>query len=297
MKKVLVTGGCGFIGSHIVDKLIKQNYEVIVVDNLSSGSLTNIPLSAVEFVYGDVQSKDFQQFVHMKRPDYIIHLASYNNGSNRSDCDTDILGNVNVIDASNKFNVKKLIFASSTEVYGETTTKPIQTSHTLNPRTPNGLAKVMGEMYLTHAAEKSGLDYTILRYSNVYGPRQTTQGEGGFIAELIQRLTIRDEKINRDHKEKFDLINVEDVASATVAALNAGSKKVLNVSSQPTTIEELIYLIVQIKNKKIPTTHYYENIISIKETIHQLNWKPEVPIDKGISDMIQYQNSLPVIRK
>ncbi|MRG85031.1 NAD-dependent epimerase/dehydratase family protein [Salinibacillus xinjiangensis] len=215
LKKVLVTGGCGFIGSHTVDKLLNQGHEVIVVDNLSNGELTNIDYERVNYFYCDVGGRSFEQVVYATRPEYIIHLAEQVTypqlpETMEEDCNANISNSVNVIKVAKKFGVQKVLFASSMDVYSKN-----QNSEKLGP---SGLAKLTGELYLQFAGELDGLDYTILRFSEVYGQRDLRGTVSHSLDQTNKDLTL-------DHRGNHEFVYVEDVVDATLETLDKRSQQ------------------------------------------------------------------------
>ncbi|MFD2443229.1 NAD-dependent epimerase/dehydratase family protein [Bacillus sp. CGMCC 1.16607] len=237
MSKVLVTGGCGFIGSHIVDELLLNNYEVVIVDNLSSGNKKNINLEMVDYHECDINSLEFHNLIDKSKPDFIIHHAAQVSVAESvknmmKDMEINIKGSLNVMQAAIRNKVSKIVFASSAAVYGEPRYLPIDTNHDTHPLSPYGVSKLTVEKYLQLAKQLYGIDYTILRYSNVYGPRQDTKGEGGVISIFIEKL-VKGEKpvIFGDGEQTRDFVFVKDVAKANVSALKYGNGETLNVSS------------------------------------------------------------------
>ncbi|MEH7348647.1 NAD-dependent epimerase/dehydratase family protein [Gottfriedia acidiceleris] len=264
MEKVLVTGGCGFIGSHIVEELINSNYEVVVIDNLSTGKIENIDTDKVEFFQCDILSEDFGKIVSQVNPTYIIHQAAQVSVAESvknigKDTAINIQGSVNVIEAAKSNNVKKIVFASSAAVYGEPNELPIPVEHQVSPQSPYGLSKLTVEKYLELAQTLYGIDYTILRYSNVYGPRQDAKGEGGVVAIFTDRANSNEAPfIYGDGEQTRDFIFVKDVAKANVASLTKANNKILNISTNTSiSVNELFNVITEIAGVKL--TPIYEN--------------------------------------
>ncbi|WP_017726143.1 NAD-dependent epimerase/dehydratase family protein [Halalkalibacterium ligniniphilum] len=300
MERVLVTGGCGFIGSHIVDKLIEKGYEVGVVDNLSTGKLENITDKNVSFYDCDIVTHELQDVVADFDPAFIIHQAAQASvpvsiNDILLDADVNIRGSINLIDAARKNNVEKIVFASSAAVYGEPKYLPIDENHPINPQSPYGLSKHTIEQYLKMANHLYDIDYTILRYSNVYGPRQDAKGEGGVVAIFADKLSRGENPIiYGDGKQTRDFVYVEDVAVANVAALHSGSKKVLNIScSTKITIKELLNKMTDLAETDIEAIYEKEregdirsSILENAETIKQLQWAPKTSIQLGLEQLM-----------
>ena len=299
MTKVLVTGGAGFIGSHIVEKLVDDNYEVVIVDNLGTGLKNNINISA-KFYECDITSDKIYHIVEESKPNYIIHQAAQVSVARsieeiQKDAEINILGSIKLIDAAIKNNVKKIVFASSAAVYGNPVHVPVNTKHPINPLSPYGLSKYTIEKYLRLTKEIYGLDFAILRYSNVYGPRQSSNGEGGvvsiFFNNIINNLPI---EIHGDGNQTRDFIYVKDVANANVLALKNGSGKTLNISTGiGVSINELYEEIRTITNKsskvnytKKRTGDIDHSILDNSLTKYVLDWKPNYSLKNGLEEYL-----------
>lgn len=183
--KALVTGGAGFIGSHVVDALLDKVLEVHVLDNLVSGKIENISPDAV-FHQMDIRDKELERFMGSIAPDVVYHLAAQVSVPKSlddpfNDADVNILGTLNLLSTCVKVGVKRVIFSSSAAVYGLPRVIPISENHELCPISPYGISKMTAEHYLQLYWQQFGLEYVILRYANVYGPRQDAAGEGGVV--------------------------------------------------------------------------------------------------------------------
>ncbi|RSL29763.1 NAD-dependent epimerase/dehydratase family protein [Salibacterium salarium] len=263
MDKVLVTGGCGFIGSHIVDQLLEEGYETIVVDNLVSGKLENIDKSDVSFYLCNINSAEFQTVVETESPRYIIHQAAQVSvPSSLSDIFHDeninIRGSLNVMEAAKNNNVEKIVFASSAAVYGEPQYLPIDEEHPIAPLAPYGVSKYAVEKYLEMAHQLYGIDYTILRYSNVYGPRQDAKGEGGVISIFKDKMEEGQNVVVYGNGEQTrDFIHVYDVAKTNVKAMKSETtERIFNLSTNDTiSLNELIPAMEKAFDEKVSTTY------------------------------------------
>ncbi|MEA1940417.1 MAG: SDR family NAD(P)-dependent oxidoreductase, partial [Candidatus Caldatribacteriota bacterium] len=187
-EKVLVTGGAGFIGSHIVDLFIKNNYKVIVVDDLSSGRKENLNQNAEFYKFDITDIQKLEKVFEQGKPDYVVHEAAQISVSlsvrdPSLDARINILGSLNILQCCVKYGIKGVVFASSGgTVYGEPTKFPVKEDQPLLPLSPYGISKVTVEHYLNFYKKNFNLDYVALRYGNVYGPRQDPYGEAGVIA-------------------------------------------------------------------------------------------------------------------
>ncbi|WP_026581952.1 NAD-dependent epimerase/dehydratase family protein [Bacillus sp. J33] len=296
METVLVTGGCGFIGSHIVDLLIDQGFEVIVVDNLRTGNINNIDISKVKFYEMSILDKKLTGIFAKHKPQYVIHQAAQVSVSESvvdimQDEEINIRGSLNVIENAVKHNVRKLIFASSAAVYGTPNYLPVDIHHEVEPLAPYGVSKYAVERYLRMFKKLHGMDYTILRYANVYGPRQDAKGEGGVVAIFADKISSQEElTIDGDGEQTRDFVYVKDVAQANVKALKSGDNRILNVSrEEKVSVNELYKIMAELSSYSKEPIYGPErkgdikhSILSNGETIKELNWKPEVDLRTGL---------------
>ncbi|MGF3104476.1 NAD-dependent epimerase/dehydratase family protein [Rossellomorea sp. DUT-2] len=309
--KVLITGGAGFIGSHIVEALIDTQYEVVVVDNLVTGHLKNIP-PHVRFYQQDVR-RNIDDLFAKEQPDYVIHQAAQVSVSHSFidplyDCEENIIGTLNILQACVRHNVKKVVFASTAAVYGNPVYLPVDEAHPLKPISFYGLTKEHAEKCIQIFAKTHHLDYSILRYANVYGPRQDARGEAGVIAVFIEKL-IRGESpiIFGDGKQTRDFIYVKDVARANVAALTNGNQETLNIGTgQEISIQEIIDQLENIMGKPIQPIFRPGREGDIRSSVLQndraqlmLHWLPCHSLPEGLSDTVHFyqQESLAGLRR
>jgi len=234
---ICITGGAGFIGSHIADAFTALGHQVIILDDLSSGSKHNVPKSA-ELVVADIRSDEASQLLHDRKIDVLIHHAAQMD-VRRSvenpvfDADVNLLGLLNLLEAARKTGVKQVIFASTGgAIYGEQDVHPADEDHAIRPVSPYGVAKLAGERYLYFYHCQYGLNVTCLRYANVYGPRQNPHGEAGVVAIFMHKL-LRDEQavINGDGTQTRDYVFVGDIVKANVAVLGQPGFEIFNVGT------------------------------------------------------------------
>ncbi len=244
--KVMVTGGCGFIGSHIVDLLCEAGHTVAVADNLSTGNLSNLnPLAKLYEV--DIRSDAFRDAVRDFSPEVIYHEAAQIDiqksiRESSFDAEINVVGTVKVLEAVRDFGVKKIIYASSAAVYGNPEYLPVDENHPKAPMSFYGISKFTPEYYIRTFSEMYGFKFTILRYANVFGVRQDPKGEGGVVSIFTDKL-LRGESpvIFGDGEQTRDFVYVGDIAGANFAALKAGDGEVINVSTcKKTTVNELV---------------------------------------------------------
>jgi len=245
-KRVLITGGAGFIGSHVADAYVKAGHEVTVLDSLKSGRRDQVP-SAATFHELDIRSAEAATLVRELKPQVIIHLAAQmdvrlSTRDPRYDADVNIVGTLNLAQPAAEVGVEQFIFASSGgAVYGEQELHPTP-EHTLaRPVSPYGVGKLTGEQYLYYFHTEFGLNATCLRFANVYGERQSPHGEAGVVAIFLQRLLAGEScTINGDGMQTRDYVHVSDVVRATQVVLGSEGFHVYNVGTGvETTVVEL----------------------------------------------------------
>jgi len=247
---VLVTGGAGFIGSHLVDAVLAQGHRVVVLDDLSTGDLRRVPKEA-RFVRGDIRAAGLDALLAEEKIDTVFHFAAQVD-VRRSvedpvfDAEVNVLGTIRVGAAAAASGVKQVVFSSSGgAVYGDPVGERADESHPLNPCSAYGVAKLAGEKYLAALAMDGGFALSVLRYANVYGPRQDGRGEAGVIGIWMNRLLSgQDAVVNGDGGQTRDFVHVADVVAANVAAFQRRLPGVFNVGTGvETSVRELYGLV------------------------------------------------------
>ncbi len=235
--KIFVTGGAGFIGSNLVDALIELGHQVCIIDNLSTGQKENINQQA-KFFELDIQDKKLAEIFESEKPEVVFHLAAQIDVRKSvaepvEDAKANILGSLNLLENCKKFKIKKIIFSSTGgAIYGDSDIVPTPESAPQLPISPYGIGKLSVEKYLYYYHIVHGLDYTVLRYANVYGPRQNSHGEAGVVAIFCDKLLKNQPPIiNGDGKQTRDYVYVADVVSANLAALNSLPGQTYNVGT------------------------------------------------------------------
>ncbi|MFC0189213.1 NAD-dependent epimerase/dehydratase family protein [Fictibacillus aquaticus] len=302
--KILVTGGCGFIGSHIMDLLICHGFETAAADDLSSGSLKYLAphRGKTAFYPYSILSPEFEDAIKHFMPEAVIHLAAQVSVSRSvqnmvHDAEINILGSVKLIELAKKYGIKKIIYSSSAAVYGSPQFLPITTDHPLNPVSPYGISKMIVEKYLASSQSLFGIEYMVLRFANVYGPRQNSHGEGGVISVFINdMLQNKHPVIFGDGKNTRDFIFAGDVAEANLSALNSSTSGVVNISSGiETSINELAAKLQQLIGRNIQPKHQKPraedirfSVLCNQSAVNSLNWKPAVTLDEGLRQTIAF---------
>ena len=229
--RILVTGGAGFIGSHIVDAYLAEGHEVLVLDSLwehGGGHVANVP-HGVPFMLQDIRDEQIAHTFDEFRPEIVSHHAAQHSVAISSrdpkyDADVNVMGMINVLDNAVRVGAKKVIFASSGATYGTPERFPITEATPQRPESPYGITKMVTEHYLRFYKAEKGLDFTALRYGNVYGPRQDPNGEAGVISIFIGKFLKHERvRIDWDGEQTRDYVYAKDVARANVEALTKGS--------------------------------------------------------------------------
>ncbi|MEW6179850.1 MAG: NAD-dependent epimerase/dehydratase family protein [Chloroflexota bacterium] len=301
--KILVTGGAGFIGSNVVDLLIKEGHKVVIVDNLVTGRYINLNPEAT-FYQIDIRSSNLSQIFEKEQPEVVNHHAAQMD-VRRSvadplyDADVNVKGSLNILECARKYGVRQIIYASSGgTVYGEPQYLPCDENHPIQPICQYGATKYMTEMYLYMYRYMYGLDYVIFRYPNVYGPRQDPKGEAGVIA-IFTGLMSRNEPvtIHGDGLQERDFVYVQDVAEANHLALsltsggyvyNLGTGKPINVIQ----IFEALKEITGYSREAIfgparlgETRRIYLDSTRFQE---ETGWRPQTSLANGLRKTVEY---------
>jgi UDP-glucose 4-epimerase len=300
--KILVTGGAGFIGSHIVDAYVDHDHEVVVVDDLSTGRRENLNPRA-RFVQLDIREPAARDLVRQERPDVINHQAAQID-VRRSvadpvfDATVNIVGLVNLLEGARSAGVKRVLFASSGgAVYGDSEELPARETQPTAPISPYGVSKRAGELYLFYYHVNHQLPYVALRYANVYGPRQDPHGEAGVVAIFTKRL-LGDEQptINGDGKQTRDYVFVGDVAAANLAALDTDFVGPVNIGvGTETDVNTLFGMLREVLGSQVPAVHgaakpgeQRRSVIDPTRARDVLGWEPKTPLAVGLQEVASF---------
>ena len=302
--KVLVTGGAGFIGSHLMRKLLAEGAEAVALDNLSFGRRENL-LPEMELVEADVLGDELDQVVAAGHFDAIVHLAGQTLvGTSIEDPATDaeqnILATIRVLEAARKNGVSRVIFSSTAASYGDVLESelPIKEAHKLSPMSFYGLSKVTVEQYLELYHRIFGLDYVVLRFANVYGERQGDGGEGGVISIFTKSIAAGNEiTIFGDGEQTRDFVYAGDIAAGLWAALHTATPNAAyNLSTQTeTSLRELVNILSNIAGRRIEPKYgseragdIYKSMLSNARARRGLGWKPAVSLEDGLRRTYEY---------
>ncbi len=300
--KILVTGGAGFIASHIADAYIAAGHEVVILDDLSSGKRANLP-AAAKFYHADIRTPEAREIVRNERPQVLSHHAAQMDvrksvADPAFDAAVNVLGMINMLEGAREVGVQKVLFASSGgATYGEQDEFPAPESHPHNPLSPYGITKATGEHYLYFYHAIYGMPYVALRYANVYGPRQDPHGEAGVVAIFTERLLANEAPtINGDGKQTRDYVFVGDVVRANLAALDRPFVGSVNIGTGVETNVTTLYAHLRVlTGSPHPSQHgpakageQRRSVIAIDRAAKELGWKPEIPLEEGLRRTVEF---------
>lgn len=302
IKKALVTGGAGFIGSHIVDALIKRRIKVAVIDDLSTGDKNNVNPNA-RFFKVSIASPQGAEIIKKLKPDVIFHCAAQINVRDSvsdpiKDAKDNVLGTLQMAQAALEANVQKIIFSSSGgAMFSDAIKPPYSEKQEAQPVSPYGIAKRAGEMYLDFFHQTHGLPYVALRYANVYGPRQNNKGEAGVIAIFAGRmLKGQPVKINGTGRQSRDFVYVDDVVRANMQAMRKNVNGIFNVGTgKQTDIKTIFKKINDLTGGLTPKRHgpaqageVMKSALDGRKARRYLDWTPQVKIDEGLRRTVEW---------
>lgn len=301
--RILVTGGAGFIGSHVVDAYVEAGHDVVVVDNLVTGKRENVHPKA-RFYQVDIRDVEAMRRVfEAERPEVVNHQAALANVRESMEkpvvyAEVNILGSLVLLELCRSFGVRKFIYASTGgAVYGEPVFLPVTEDHPINPLDNYGASKHAVEHYCYLYKHNYGLDYTVLRYPNVYGPRQDPHGEAGVVAIFTGRMLRGDVCIiNGSGEQQRDFVYVEDVARANVLALDRGSGDIYNLGwGKGVDINTLFRKLAAIVGYTREPVHgppklgeVFRIYLDARKAREGLGWAPQVPLEEGLARTVAY---------
>lgn len=297
--RILVTGGAGFIGSHLVEALCKHKYEVVVVDNLSHGDKKRIP-TGIKLITADITDPQLSKVFQSFKPDVVYHLAAQQDVGTAQknpifDANVNILGTLNVLESCRINGVRRIIYADSVAGFGEPEKLPLEADHSRHPISFYGISKHTVEHYLEAYYRYFGISFTGLILANVYGPRQDPLGEGGVVAIFANRMKHNQKVIiHGTGKQTRDFIYVEDVVQAFMTVLYKGKNQFLMAGTgEETSINELFQqmsLISHYKQKPIygpaRSGDVEKSVFKTFDTRQILLWKPKWNLKQGLLSTI-----------
>ncbi len=299
--KLLITGGAGFIGSHLLHYLAGQKHEIVVLDNLSSGKRENVP-QGMRLVEADIRS-DLDSLFATEKFATVIHLAAqtmvpYSIAHPMEDCDVNLLGMINILECCRKYGVKNFIFSSTAAVYGDNPNIPLKESERLKPASFYGISKMAGEYYMCTYHNLCGMNTTVLRFSNVYGERQSNGGEAGVIAVFCELLAEgKPVTILGNGMQTRDFIYVGDVVRAIAESMKLTGHNIINVSTgKETSIEDVLAAFEEAMGRKAKIIHAPRREADIFRSVLDntlckkiLSYRPQMEIAEGIKRTYEYQ--------
>jgi len=306
MTKILVTGGAGFIGSNLVDRLINQGHEIVVVDDLSSGKKSYVN-PAAKFYKLDIRASRLEKVFAREKIEVVYHLAAQIDvrksvADPAFDVDINVVGGLNLLENCRRFKVKKIIFSSTGgAIYGDAEEIPTTEYAPTYPVSPYGINKLAFEKYLNYYFQVYGLNYTILRFANVYGPRQFKGGEAGVIAIFIDNAVKGlESKQYGDGKQTRDFVYVDDITRALALArdidcrgeINIGLGREVNLLEIRQEIEAALGEPIKVKEEQGKAGEQRRSVLSRERAKAVLNWEPEVDLKEGIKRTISWAKSV-----
>lgn len=300
--KVLVTGGAGFIGSHICDRLAEAGHELVILDDLSAGHVENLNPGA-RFYQMDLSSPWLDELFRIEKPEAVVHQAAQAS-VRRSvedplfDARVNVLGIAGLLQASVRHGVRRFLFASTGgALYGDASVTPTPEEYPTLPVSPYGASKLSGEVYLRTFHALHGLSYAALRYANVYGPRQDPHGEAGVVAIFARRLLAGEPtRINGDGRQTRDFVFVKDVAEANALALESSEVGSFNVGTGKESDINTVFSILKRLTGSDQTEQHgpplrgeqKRSVVDARKLMEKLGWAPKTNLESGLKSTVDY---------
>ncbi len=299
---VLVTGGAGFIGSHVVDRFIQEGHQVSILDNLSTGKRKNVNREAVLYK-ADICGTRLERIFKRERPAVIVHLAAQINVRKSTedpmfDTNVNVVGTINLLQLAVKYGVRKIVFASSGgAVYGEQYQFPVPESHPTCPLSPYGINKLSCEHYLEYFRHEAGIGYAALRFGNVYGPRQNPEGEAGVIAIFSQQLLNGQQPlINGNGLQTRDYVYVRDVVESVMIASDEQVNGIYNVGTgEETTVNDIFHRLKALTGVESKELHgpgkkgeQLRSVLDCSKLTAETGWEPTISLAQGLAETVEF---------
>ncbi len=304
-RAALVTGGAGFIGSHMVDRLLEEGFRVVIVDDLSSGKLKNVNHHAA-FHHMSITQPALLDVFNREKPDLVFHFAAQSSVARSTrdpilDSEINVLGTLRLLEAARRAGVEKIIYScTGGALYGDPRTVPCPDDTPPVPVSPYGMSKFVAEQYLEFYRRQYRVNFTSLRYGNVYGPRQDPTGEAGVIAIFIEAM-LRGQRpqIFGDGGQERDFVAVADVVEANLAAIDRGDGKAMNIAtSELTSVNRIFELLKEITGFRWDASHaparagdVYRISLDCSVAAAELGWKPRTSLADGLAQTVEHIKS------
>ena len=303
-RSALVTGGAGFIGSHMVDRLLEEGFRVVIIDDLSSGKLKNVNHHAT-FHHMSITQPALREVFNREKPDLVFHMAAQSSVSRSTrepilDSEINVMGTLRLLDAARRTGVEKIVYScTGGALYGDPISVPCSDDAPVAPISPYGMSKYIAEQYLEFYRRQYLLNYTSLRYGNVYGPRQDPDGEAGVVAIFISAMLKGSRPvIFGDGGQERDFIAVDDVVEANMAAIDRGNGKAMNIATgELTSINRIFELLKEITGFRWDPGHsparagdVYRISLDCSLAAQELGWTPRTGLVEGLTRTVEYMN-------
>ena len=300
-RRALVTGGAGFIGSHMVDRLLEEGYRVIIVDDLSSGKLKNVNHHAT-FHHMSITQPSLLEVFNREKPDLVFHMAAQSSVSRSTkdpilDSEVNVLGTLRLLEAARRSGVDKVIYScTGGALYGDPISVPCPDDAAVAPISPYGMSKYVAEQYLEYYRRQYLVNYTSLRYGNVYGPRQDPKGEAGVVAIFISAMLNGSRPvIFGDGGQERDFVAVDDVVEANMAAIDRGSGKAMNIATgELTSVNRLFEMLKEITGFRWDAGRaparpgdVYRISLDCSLAAKELGWSPRTSLAEGLTRTVE----------
>jgi len=303
--KILVTGGAGFIGSHVVDALVQRGHQVVVVDNLSTGRPENVNAAAT-FYRADICTSELEKIFETERPEIVNHHAAQTVTQKSMedpvfDAEQNVVGSLNLVLECLRSGVKKIVYASSAGIYGEPKYLPADENHPVVPVSYYGIAKHTVEHYLQLTYSENSLSYAVLRYANVYGPRQSPSGEAGVVAIFTRQMLQRERPTIFGKGDKTrDYVYVADVVTANLLAMEKDVDGVYNIGTEAETSDQEMFALLAELTGYDGNPHYapvrkgeiYRSCLNSSKAQKDIGWQPRFLLREGLTETANYYRSI-----